>query len=100
VVQLYLRFIALTALNPATVLYFVALAVGLPGLGAEPLQAVAFTVGAAGASLSWQLFLGAMGAAAGRLLPPNLVALTRLLGQFLIIAFGLRICLAALGVVG
>jgi threonine/homoserine/homoserine lactone efflux protein len=94
--QLYGRFIVLTALNPATVLYFVALAVGLPGLGADPLRAVAFTAGAAGASLSWQLFLGAVGAAAGKLLPPRVVALTRLVGQFLIIGFGARIALTAL----
>ena len=97
VLQLYLRFIALTALNPATVLYFLALAVGLPGIGSDPLLAVAFTVGAAGASLSWQLLLGAIGAAAGRLLPERAVSATRLVGQFLIIAFGTNIALTALG---
>ena len=97
VLQLYLRFIALTALNPATVLYFLALAVGLPGIGSDPLLAVAFTVGAAGASLSWQLLLGAIGAAAGRLLPERAVSASRLVGQFLIIAFGTNIALTALG---
>jgi threonine/homoserine/homoserine lactone efflux protein len=96
VLQLYLRFIALTALNPATVLYFLALAVGLPGIGSDPLLAVAFTIGAAGASLSWQLLLGAIGAAAGRLLPERAVSVTRLIGQFLIIAFGTNIALTAL----
>jgi threonine/homoserine/homoserine lactone efflux protein len=96
--QLYLRFIALTALNPATVLYFLALAIGLPGLGSDPMQAVAFTIGAAGASLSWQLLLGGIGAAAGRLLPERAVSATRLVGQLLIITFGARIALAALGV--
>jgi threonine/homoserine/homoserine lactone efflux protein len=88
--------IVLTALNPATVLYFLALAVGLPGIGSDPLLAVAFTVGAAGASLSWQLLLGAIGAAAGRLLPERAVSATRLVGQFLIIAFGTNIALTAL----
>ena len=96
VLQLYLRFIALTALNPATVLYFLALAVGLPGIGSDPLLAVAFTVGAAGASLSWQLLLAAIGAAAGRLLPERAVSASRLVGQFLIIAFGTNIALTAL----
>lgn len=94
--QLYLRFIVLTALNPATVLYFVALAVGLPGLGSDPLQAVAFTVGAAGASLSWQFLLGTIGAAAGRLLPERAVAATRIVGQVLIIGFGTSIAATAL----
>ena len=96
VLQLYLRFIALTALNPATVLYFLALAVGLPGIGSDPLLAVAFTVGAAGASLSWQLLLGAIGAAAGRLLPERAVAVTRIIGQVLIIGFGTNIATTAL----
>ncbi len=95
-VQLYLRFIVLTALNPATVLYFLALAVGLPGIGSDPLLAVAFTVGAAGASLSWQLLLGAIGAAAGRLLPERAVAVTRIIGQVLIIGFGTNIATTAL----
>ncbi len=95
--QLYLRFIALTALNPATVLYFLALAVGLPGIGSDPLLALAFTLGAAGASLSWQLLLGAIGAAAGRLLPERAVSASRLVGQLLIIAFGTHIALTALG---
>lgn len=94
--QLYLRFIALTAMNPATILYFVALAIGLPGLGSEPLNAVAFTVGAAGASLSWQLLLGAIGAAAGRLLPERAITATRLIGQMLIIGFGTNIAVTAL----
>lgn len=94
--QLYLRFIALTAMNPATILYFLALAIGLPGIGNEPINAVAFTVGAAGASLSWQLLLGAIGAAAGRILPERAVTATRIAGQMLIIGFGISIAAAAL----
>ena len=38
---------------------------------------------------------GAIGAAAGRLLPPRVVAVTRLVGQFLIIGFGARIAVTA-----
>ena len=94
--QLYLRFIVLTALNPATVLYFLALAIGLPGLGSDPINAVAFTVGAAGASLSWQLLLGGIGAAAGRILPERAVTATRIVGQMLIIGFGTSIAVTAL----
>ena len=94
--QLYLRFITLTAMNPATILYFLALAIGLPGLGSDPINAVAFTVGAAGASLSWQLLLGAIGAAAGRILPERAVTATRIVGQVLIIGFGTSIAVTAL----
>lgn len=94
--QLYLRFIALTAMNPATILYFLALAIGLPGLGSDPINAVAFTAGAAGASLSWQLLLGGIGAAAGRILPDRAVTATRIVGQVLIIGFGTSIAVTAL----
>jgi hypothetical protein len=94
--QLYLRFIALTAINPATILYFLALAIGLPGLGSDPMNAVAFTLGAAGASLSWQLLLGGIGAAAGRILPERAVTATRIVGQVLIIGFGTSIAVTAL----
>ena len=94
--QLYLRFIALTAMNPATILYFLALAIGLPGLGSDPLNAIAFTAGAAGASLSWQLLLGAIGAAAGRILPERAVTATRIVGQVLIMGFGISIAVTAL----
>jgi len=45
------------------------------------------------------LLLGAIGAAAGRLLPERAVAATRLVGQLLIITFGTRIALGALGIV-
>ena len=94
--QLYLRFIALTAMTPATILYFLALAIGLPGLGSDPMNAVAFTLGAAGASLSWQLLLGGIGAAAGRILPERAVTATRIVGQVLIIGFGTSIAVTAL----
>jgi threonine/homoserine/homoserine lactone efflux protein len=94
--ELYLRFIALTAINPATILYFLALAIGLPGLGSDPMNAVAFTLGAAGASLSWQLLLGGIGAAAGRILPERAVTATRIVGQMLIIGFGTSIAATAL----
>ncbi len=60
-------------------------------------RSLAFTLGAAGASLSWQLLLGAIGAAAGRLLPERAVSASRLVGQLLIIAFGTHIALTALG---
>ena len=53
----------------------------------------------ASASLSWQLLLGSIGAAAGRLLPERLILATRVVGQFVILLFGARIALAALGVI-
>lgn len=63
----YLRFVAITMLNPSTLVYFSALAIGLQrhsGSGADTV--VAFTIGAFAASTSWGLTLAGGGAALGR----------------------------------
>jgi threonine/homoserine/homoserine lactone efflux protein len=92
----YLLFIGLTLLNPATVAYFVTLAVGLPeiaqGLGAR----AAFAVGAALASLSWQTLLAALGAALHTRLEPRLELATALLSSVILIGFALKIAADAL----
>ena len=68
-VSTYLRFVALTALNPATLGYFVAVAVGL---GSAAVASVpAFALGVLVASAGWQLFLAVVsGALHGRLPEP------------------------------
>lgn len=62
----YAGFVGLTLVNPATIVYFAAVVVGL-GLaaGMTPAGGVAFIVGAGLASLSWQTLLAWSGAAAG-----------------------------------
>lgn len=55
-------FVALTAVNPVTLLYFAALAAGLRDLLAPPAGPAAFITGVAAASLSWQLGLVFSGA--------------------------------------
>ncbi len=50
----YLRFLAITLLNPTTILYFAALILGRPELGETPAERAAFIAGAALASTSWQ----------------------------------------------
>ena len=57
----YLQFVALTIVNPATVIYFAALILGLPAVGAGGAEKLAFVVGAAGASLGWQLLIATGG---------------------------------------
>ena len=61
----YLALLGLTAVNPTTVVYFVALVVGLPDrpVGAE---AAVFVVAAFVASATWQLFVAGAGMALGR----------------------------------
>ena len=61
----YLTLLALTLLNPATVVYFSALIVGLPFLG-DAGDRLVFAAAAGLASLSWQWLLAIFGAALGR----------------------------------
>lgn len=83
----YLRFLALTLLNPATVIYFAALILGLPNLGRGPDERAAFVAGAFLASLSWQTTLAAIGAIAHHRLPPRFQVAISLLGNLVIVGF-------------
>ncbi|WP_066300403.1 LysE family transporter [Arthrobacter luteolus] len=58
----FVLFVALTAVNPVTLLYFAALAAGLRDLLAPPAGPAAFITGVAAASLTWQLGLVFSGA--------------------------------------
>lgn len=85
----YLRFIAITMVNPATLAYFVAIALGFAGavLGDAPL----FVVGVFAASLSWHAILAILsGSLHGRLRPDARIALA-IVANGVVIALGLRI---------
>ena len=88
-VATYLRFLALTLLNPATVIYFAALILGLPNLGRGPGERAAFVAGAFLASLSWQTTLAGIGAVAHHRLPRRFQVAISLLGNLVIIGFAL-----------
>lgn len=60
--QRYAVFFGLTAINPATVVYFAATVTGLSELMASAVSAAMFVVGVAAASLGWQLLLVLVGA--------------------------------------
>jgi threonine/homoserine/homoserine lactone efflux protein len=57
----YLQFVALTIVNPATVIYFAALILGLPSVGSGGAEKLVFVIGAAGASLVWQTLISTAG---------------------------------------
>lgn len=87
VVGTYLRFLGLTLLNPATVIYFAALILALPDIGRGPGERAAFAAGAFLASLVWQLLLAAASAIAHHRLPPRFQVAISVLGNLLICAF-------------
>ncbi len=59
----YATVLALTLLNPATVIYFATLAVGLPRIATDLAARALFVGGAALASISWQWLLAGSGSA-------------------------------------
>jgi arginine exporter protein ArgO len=92
----YVAVLALTLLNPATVIYFAALTVGLPFLG-DLGDRLVFAAAAFVASLSWQSLLAAFGAALGRGAGHRLRLPTAILGNFIVIALGLLVLAGTLG---
>jgi threonine/homoserine/homoserine lactone efflux protein len=64
--QAFLAFVALTAVNPTTVVYFAAVVIGNPHLADGWAQGIVFVLAAFVASASWQLALAGLGAVLGR----------------------------------
>jgi threonine/homoserine/homoserine lactone efflux protein len=91
----YAAVLALTLLNPATVVYFTALTVGLPFLGGLG-ERLVFAAAAGVASLSWQMVLALAGAALGRGGGHRVRELTALLGNGVIVVMGALIALGPL----
>ena len=94
--HMFVRFLALTSVNPATVAYFAALIAGLPAVASAPAEAkVTFVLAAGAASLSWQLVLGAAGATLHHKLPPAARLWTGVAGNVLVLALAARMALTA-----
>jgi threonine/homoserine/homoserine lactone efflux protein len=92
----YLKFVGLTAVNPATALYFVALAATLGARVAGPGAAVAFVVGVLVGSLSWQLVLALGSASLGPRLSPGVRRLTSFIGFGLVSALAVALAIGVL----
>ena len=94
--HMFMRFLALTSVNPATIAYFAALIAGLPAVASAPVEAkVAFVLAAGAASLSWQLVLGAAGATLHHKLPASARLWTGVAGNALVLALAARMALTA-----
>jgi len=87
--QTYIKFLGLTLINPMTVIYFAALILG-GGTNAlaTPGGRALFVLGAGLSSLSWQSLLAAIGALAHRHLPTHFQIVTSVLGNLVVIGFG------------
>lgn len=91
----FVTFLALTAINPATIATFAALIAGLPEIAdAEAAAKAAFVAGAFAASAAWQVSLVGAGAVAGARLPAHARAFTALFGYGLVAALAVRMLVA------
>lgn len=90
--QRFVLFLALTALNPATLLYFTALAAGLAELLSSPGTAAALVSAASGA---WQLGLVCTGALLRGRTAPRLQHVLGLAGHGTVAALGAAAVLSA-----
>lgn len=91
VVPTYLRFVGLTILNPATITYFVALIVGLDRGDATAGDKVLFVTGVFLASLSWQVWLAALGALLHKRIPESVRWVFGAAGAVVVAGFAVRL---------
>jgi arginine exporter protein ArgO len=92
----YLLFLGLTALNPATLVYFAAIVTGLNQFTDSPPTAVAFTAGVGVASFAWQCLLVALGAGLRRKTGPSFRKWTAFGGNGLVVVLGVAFIFHAL----
>jgi threonine/homoserine/homoserine lactone efflux protein len=92
-VRVLRRFVALTAVNPMTAVYFVVLTTGLGDVVAGPASRAAFAVGVLLASLAWQLTLAGAASLAGARLPSWLRVATSVAGHLLVVGYAVRLAL-------
>ncbi|MBD3576686.1 MULTISPECIES: LysE family transporter [Streptomyces] len=89
----FARYVALTAVNPTTALYFAALTTAQGAALSSGAAATAFLTGVAAASLLWQQTLVVLGSLAGRRISPTARIWTFRLGYGLVAAYALKIAL-------
>lgn len=88
-VATYVRFIAITMVNPATLAYFIAIALGFAGAVLN--DARAFVVGVFAASLTWHATLAILSGSLHGRLGPNARTVLTIVANGVVIALGLRI---------
>ena len=91
----YALFVGLTALNPATFLYFASLLTGLAGVTASGDRILAFVLGVGLSSFCWQAVLVAVGGLLGRASGRALRRITPIVGNVTIGALGVLIIVRA-----
>jgi threonine/homoserine/homoserine lactone efflux protein len=89
----YLRFVALTAINPLTIVYFASVATSV-SLG-RALSRFAFVIGVGGASAVWHLSLTLAAGHAGLRLTPAIQRAISIVGRLVVLAIAVRLAITA-----
>lgn len=92
----FLLFVGLTAINPATLLYFAAVTVALGSALTSIPASAAFVGGVAVASLGWQLGLVAVGAVLRTRITPRAQRMLSIVGFCMVIALGVAAAVGAI----
>ncbi|WP_062525265.1 LysE family transporter [Demequina rhizosphaerae] len=92
--HIYARFVGLTALNPATVVYFLALAAVVTTVTTAAYGPAVFVVAAGLASLLWQAGLAIVGAVIGARVSPRIVRALGIVAAGAVIALGIAAIVA------
>lgn len=95
-VRTFTRFVALTAINPLTLVYFVALAGAIGARTSSAWGPVAFVVGVALASWAWQTFVAGLGATLGHSLGDRATRAIGLLASGVIVLLGVAVMVSGL----
>ncbi|SFN42642.1 LysE family transporter [Mycetocola miduiensis] len=94
-IGVFARFAGLTAINPATLLYFLALAATLTSTFRLEGSSAAFVAGVGVASMGWQLGLAGTGALLARRLRPSGQRMLSTAGSAMVLALGIAALVAA-----
>ncbi len=95
--QRFVLFLGLTAINPATLVYFAAITVGLAGRLGAPSAAAAFVAGVGLASVSWQLVVVGAGAVLRHRITERSRRLSVLVGNLVVAGLGVAMLVGAAG---
>ena len=92
--RLFGLFLGLTAINPATLVYFAAITVGLAHLLGSAAAGGLFVVGVGVASISWQLLVVAAGGLLRGRTTPRARRITALVGNVIVAGLGMAMLLS------
>jgi arginine exporter protein ArgO len=89
----FVRFVGLTAINPMTAVYFVALTVGLAQRLTGPGAGAAFAIGVFLGSLAWQMVLAVGGGLAGSRMSEQVRITVSLAGYAIVAGYAVKLAL-------